>query len=154
MKQEELEKLYEDNIFPSINKFWKIIQQKQYDISYSEVKDFINNQPITQNFKVKKHKNGHITTFNPKEIVQIDIVIMDKFGKSNYNYKYILVIIDVFTRKAYAISMKTKSIQDTSTALETFCEDYFVPQVLNCDNDSSFMGKEFIKVINKYNSHD
>lgn len=148
---EQLEKLYEDNIYPSLDKFWKILKQKHYDISYSEVEDFINKQPVTQIFRVKKHKNGYITAYNPQERIQIDIVVMDKFGKSNNSYKYIFVIIDVFTRKAYAIPMKTKGIQDTAEALETFCENYFIPVLLNCDNDSSFMGKEFQKVINKYN---
>ena len=77
----------------------------------------------------------------------MDIVVMDKFGKSNNGNKYILVFIDVFTRKAYATPMRTKSINDTSEALENFCENNFVPMVLNCDNDSSFMGREFQKVI-------
>ena len=72
---------------------------------------------------------------------------MDKFGKSNNGNKYMLVFIDVFTRRAYAIPMKTKSINDTSQALEYFCENYFVPVILNCDNDSSFMGREFQNVI-------
>jgi hypothetical protein len=46
--------------------------------------------------------------------------------------------------------MKTKSINDTTEAFELFCENYFVPVVLNSDNDSSFMGKEFQNVIKKY----
>lgn len=76
---------------------------------------------------------------------------MDKFGKSNNGSKYILVFIDVFTRRAYAIPMKTKSINDTSQALERFCENNFPPTVLNCDNDSSFMGREFQNVIKEHN---
>jgi hypothetical protein len=76
---------------------------------------------------------------------------MDKFGKSKNGNKYILVFIDVFTRRAYAIPMKTKSINDTSQALETFCENNFVPTVLNCNNDSSFMGREFQNVIKEHN---
>ena len=148
--EKKLEKLYEENIYPSLNKFWNIVKQKQLDITYDEVKDFIDNQPVTQIFRVNKHRNGSIKAWNPKEKVQMDIVVMDKFGKSNNGNKYILVLIDVFTRKGYAIPMKTKSINDTTEAFELFCENYFVPVVLNSDNDSSFMGKEFQNVIKKY----
>jgi hypothetical protein len=149
--EKQLDKLYEDNLYPSLNKFWKIVQQKHYDASFSDVETFINNQPITQIFRVKKHRNGHITAFSPRERVQIDIVVMDKFGKSNNGNKYILVFIDVFTRRAYTIPMRTKSINDTSQALESFCENNFAPTVLNCDNDSSFMGRQFQNVIKEHN---
>lgn len=147
---DELEQIYEDNLYPSLNKFWNILQRKHIDISYSVVNSFIDQQPITQIFRVRKHKSGHITAFAPFQRIQIDIAVMDKFGKSNEGYKYILFLIDVFTRKGYAIPMKTKNIQDTSEALESFCENNFVPEVVNCDNDSSFIGREFQKVINKY----
>ena len=148
---EELQNLYEKHFYPSFDKFWKIVQQKQLDYSYRDVQNFINDQPITQIFHVKKKKGGHITAFSPKYKIQLDIVVMDKFGKSNQGNKYIFVCIDVFTRKAYAIPMKTKSIKDTSEALELFCERYFIPTIINSDNDSSFTGKEFQKIINKNN---
>jgi hypothetical protein len=151
MSDEQLKKLYEDNIYPSLNKFWNIVKQKQLDITFDEVKVFIDNQPVTQIFRVTKHRNGSIKAWNPKEKIQMDIVVMDKFGKSNDGNKYILVLIDVFTRKGYAVPMKTKSINDTTEAFQFFCETYFAPVVLNCDNDSSFMGKEFQSVIKKYN---
>ncbi len=148
---DKLEALYEKHFFPSLDNFWKIIQRKHIDVSFSDVENFINQQPITQIFKVRHQKQGHITAFSPKERVQMDIIIMDKFFRSNNGFKYILAFIDVFTRKGYAIPMATKSIRDTSNALEHFCERYFVPEVINCDNDSSFTGGEFQKVIEDNN---
>jgi transposase InsO family protein len=79
----------------------------------------------------------------------MDIVIMDKFGRTNGGHLYILLLIDVFTRKGYAIPMKTKSIKDTANALTLFCHKYFIPEIINCDNDTSFLGKEFKKVIDE-----
>ena len=84
-------------------------------------------------------------------ISQIDIAVMDKFGKSNNGYKYILFFIDVFTRKGYGIPMKNKNIEATSRALEEFCETYFTPEIINCDNDGAFMGREFQRVVKEYN---
>ena len=151
MSIKQLEKLYEVNLYPAFQTFWNIVQQKHLDVSYSTVQDFIEEQPITQIFRVKKHRNGNIDAYQPHERIQIDIAVMDKFGKSNNGYKYILFFIDVFTRKGYAIPMKYKNIQSTSQALEEFCETYFIPDIINCDNDGSFMGKEFQRVVNEYN---
>lgn len=151
MSVKQLEKLYEDNLYPAFQSFWDIVQKKHLDVSYSEVQDFIEEQPITQIFRIKKHKNGNIDAYSPHERVQIDIAVMDKFGKSNNGYKYILFFIDVFTRKGYGIPMKNKNIEATSRALEHFCETYFTPEVINCDNDGAFMGREFQRVVKEYN---
>ena len=144
-------KIYEEAMYPSIVKFWEIIKKKNFNVTYKEAHDFIEEQPITQIFRVKRHRDGHITAFDPHERVQIDICVMDKFTKSNHGFKYILFFVDVFSRKGYGIPMKTKNIKDTSEALETFCENHFIPQVINCDNDSSFMGRDFQKVIQRFN---
>lgn len=149
--ENRLLKIYEESMYPSLDKFWSIIKHKNLKVTYNQAHDFIEEQPITQIFRVKHHHDGHITAFDPFERVQIDICVMDKFGKSNHGFKYILFFVDVFTRKGYGIPMKTKNIQDTSQALETFCENYFIPQILNCDNDSSFMGRDFQKVIERFN---
>lgn len=151
MNSKQLLKLYEENLYPGFQTFWNIVQKKHLDVSYSTVQDFIEEQPITQIFRVKKHRNGNIVAYSPHERVQIDIGVMDKFGKSNNGYKYILFFIDVFTRKGYAIPMKNKNIDATSRALEEFCETYFTPEVINCDNDGAFMGKEFQRVVKEYN---
>jgi transposase InsO family protein len=149
--EQKLLKIYEETMYPSIDKFWKIIEKKNLNVSYKEANDFIEKQPIAQIFRVKRHRNGNITAFDPQERVQIDICVMDKFAKSNHGFKYILFFVDVFSRKGYGIPMKTKNIKDTSEALETFCENHFIPQVINCDNDSSFMGQDFQKVIERFN---
>lgn len=151
MNDNQLLKLYEDNLYPAFQPFWDIVQKKQLDISYSVVQDFIEEQPITQIFRSKKHRNGNIVAYGPHERVQIDIAVMDKFGKSNNGYKYILFFIDVFTRKGYGIPMKNKNIEATSKALEEFCETYFTPEIINCDNDGAFMGREFQRVVKEYN---
>ena len=90
MSIKQLEKLYEVNLYPAFQTFWNIVQRKHLDVSYSAVQDFIEEQPITQIFRVKKHRNGNIDAYQPHERIQIDIAVMDKFGKSNNGYKYIL----------------------------------------------------------------
>lgn len=149
--EQKLTRLYEDFVYPSFHEMWELSKRKHLNASYQDVHEFVEDQPITQIFKVNKHHNGNIIALEPKQRVQMDIAVMDKFGKSNNGYKYILFFIDVFTRKGYAIPLKQKNIENTSEALEFFCENYFTPEILNCDNDGAFMGREFQRVVKKYN---
>jgi hypothetical protein len=50
----------------------------------------------------------------------MDIFVMEKYNKSNKGYGYILAIVDVFSRKAYAYPMKHKALEDTTEALTKF----------------------------------
>jgi hypothetical protein len=64
---------------------------------------------------------------------------MIPYSKINKGYKYILTCIDVFSRFAYAIPLKTKSASDVLSAMKTFKNK---PRHIQTDS-----GKEF------YNSH-
>jgi hypothetical protein len=63
-------------------------------------------------------------------------------------------VVDVFTRFAYIIPMKNKDIESTSKALEeTLSYNKSKPNLIMSDNDSSFLGSEFQKVLVKYDIH-
>ena len=51
------------------------------------------------------------------EIWAIDLVFMDKFGDENNGYKYILTCVDIYSRFAFCIPMKSKTGLETSKAL-------------------------------------
>ncbi|XP_043471643.1 uncharacterized protein LOC122504550 [Leptopilina heterotoma] len=48
---------------------------------------------------------------------QADLVDMLTYAKKNRNYKYILTIIDNFSKFAWAVPVKNKSSEDISTAM-------------------------------------
>lgn len=74
---------------------------------------------------------------------QADLVEMQHYARENDGYRYILTIIDVFSRFAYAKALKTKSGYEVSEAMKTiFRENNISPLFLQTD-----LGKEF------YNHH-
>ena len=66
---------------------------------------------------------GHIVSFNPFNLLQLDIFVMLKYERYNKGYGYIFCVIDVFSRKVWCYPMKKKSLVDTTKALKTFFED-------------------------------
>ena len=66
--------------------------------------------------KVKVYRKIISERFN--EIYSIDLVEMQQFEKENDGYKYILNCIDVYSRFAWCVPMKSKTGLETSKTLE------------------------------------
>jgi hypothetical protein len=63
-------------------------------------------------------------------------------------------VVDVFSRFAYIIPMKNKDIESTSKAIEEVLSyNKIKPNLIMSDNDSSFTGLEFQKVLVKNDIH-
>ena len=75
-------------------------------------------------FKRKRRKfpRRKIITRYPGNIVQSDLIDMQKFSGSNSGYNYILVVIDCFSKKLWARPLKTKRGQETADALRSILE--------------------------------
>jgi hypothetical protein len=66
-----------------------------------------------------------------------------KYHKKNNDFKYILCCVDVFTRKAYAIPMKTKDILEVIKSIKLFFKQaYTTPYIITSDSDTTFLSKE------------
>jgi hypothetical protein len=78
---------------------------------------------------------GHVVAFSPWSLVQIDLLDMQKYSfdyskykpkkkldgvKTNFNkgFKYIMIMIDVFTRYVDVVMLKSKNIEDCVHALK------------------------------------
>jgi len=73
----------------------------------------------------KKFKTYSVYTEGMNDLFQADLVDMQKFRGENDGYKYILTIIDCFTKYACAIPIKTKNSRDVKEALKTAFEEMY-----------------------------
>lgn len=146
---------YDENNFPSLDRLYKLLKADEVKVTKEEVKKFLNSElseQLTKQQTFAKIKSGHIIAMGENEEWQIDIFFLPKYWKENHGYKMIFAVVDIFTRKAYCVPMKTKEIEDTTKALQYIIETYKVqPHVISSDNDSSFTGGKFQALLNKYN---
>jgi len=120
-----IEEYYEKSNYAGLDKLYKLIKKSNspkgnsVEITKSDVKTFLENQEQEQILKQSRKPidQGHITAFQENEETQIDIYDLSKYSGSNRNYKYIFAMVDVFTRKLYALPMKDKSIKSTTESL-------------------------------------
>src|SRR5436190_19304582 len=72
------------------------------------------------------------------DLLQADLVEMIPYSKENSGYKYLLTLIDCFSKKGYAAPVKDKTAENVKHALESI-----LPQ--NVKNLQTDDGKEFFR---------
>ena len=152
-----LNNIWTENNYPAKAKLLKLAKESNPAIKAKDVDTFLDKQSSYQLLKESKNLSshlGHIVAFKINEIWQIDIYDVSRFETSNKKFKYMFAVMDVFSRFAYIIPLKNKDIETTSKALEEVLSyNKTAPNLIMSDNDSSFLGSEFQKVLVKYSIH-
>src|SRR5271163_2992165 len=102
-----------------IQRFYDKIKEKYFSITKQEVIKFLNNlEPYQLHKRVIKAKTVYlILPKGSQQYYQIDLIDMQKYNTKNSNYNWILTIIDLFTKKAYATKLKNKEGETITTTI-------------------------------------
>lgn len=118
-------------------------------IRKQKIKTFLQNQETAQlNRPVKKEEFNRITAHKLNDIWQADLLDMKKWAKFNKNHTWILTIVDIYSRYAGAIPLKSKSTKVVKEAFETL---KILPKNLTTDNGKEFIGNEMKSFLQKNN---
>src|SRR3989338_2233156 len=115
MNDTELKELWEKNGFISARKLFKVIKEKHQNVKFAEINNFIKKQDVQQIHKPVRHlrnKETPIVSPFPKYEIQLDLIDMSNYSRQNKGNKWILVCVDVFSRKAEASAIKSKKPAD------------------------------------------
>ena len=150
-----IKKYYEEYNFPKVDKLYKVMKLDGNDINKKDIQKFLDEQIENQLLKqVKKEttkKLGSIHAFSENQTWQVDIFFMTKYKKQNNGFSYILCAVDVFTRKAYAVGMKSKNADDCISAFKSIVSTAGVPFVITTDTDSTLTGNLFQEYLSNNN---
>lgn len=87
------------------------------------------------------------------DLWQIDLVDLQKYSKFNNGYKYILNVIDVFSKYAWSEPLRNKQGVSVTEAMRKILdnENPRVPTNIQCDAGKEFYNKSFRKLMSDYN---
>lgn len=132
--------------FQSFNKLHKsTTKEGRYQVGVNRLRRWLQNQePYSRNrlFLPNRIKRSRVFVGGLKDQYDADLADYQKFEDSNDGYKYLLVIINVFSRYTWAIPVKSKSNRDIIPAFETIFQQGHIPRRLRTDQ-----GKEFTAPI-------
>lgn len=83
---------------------------------------------------------------------QADLVDMSDYSKENYNNKYLLTCIDVFSMYMWARAQKNKNRIQVTKAFKLLLEEGHVPNKLQTDRGTEFFNKYFQDSSSRFSS--
>ena len=123
--------------FSGITKLSKYISKSKKKIKKSLLGSdtYTLHTPIRKRFPRRK-----VIIAGQKQQLQMDLMDLSHLQKQNNGHKFILTVIDIFSKKAYAVAIKSKSAQDVLHAMKPIINTHY-PNLLYLQTDR---GKEFL----------
>lgn len=98
----------------------------------------------------KNFKRRRVITKGIDDLWQADLVEMGNYSKANKGYRFMLTVIDTFSKYAWGEALKSKNASDVYRAFETILKAGRIPKNLQTDDGKEFFNKEFSKLMRKY----
>ena len=146
-KNNLIKNLHERTIHKGQNSLYELVKQENFWWCgiYEDVKEYIKNCPICQQI----HKNvgrkpqiKQIITKGPRERYVVDLVdINEEINDNKKLYKYILNIIDHYSKLVGSYLLKHKSANEVLVKINDFIGHYGTPKILQTDHGKEFDNK-------------
>ena len=81
------------------------------------------------------------------EIWTADLVDMSPYPRANSGYKYLLTVIDVFSKYGWIVPLKTKTGKEVAMAFQELFTDNAPPSRLWTDKDTEFYNQQVKRVL-------
>lgn len=142
-KEQVLQKLYYDvgseAGFSSVEKLYNLARKQIKTITKDEIKQWLRGQiTYTLHYPARRHFNRNpVVASSVGELCQADLVDMQTFSSANDGYNYLLTFIDVFSKKAFAIPIKSKHASEIIKAFKKIF-DHIRPFMIQTDRGTEF----------------
>ena len=127
-----------------------IINKKQQfglSVNPNEILSQELHKPKRVNFERRRVISNHID-----HIWGIDLITMIKYSKQNNNYKYILTVIDFFSKYSWCYPLKNKNYNEIINSFkDIFKKSKRKPKMIQSDEGSEFTNKQVQKFFNDNN---
>jgi transposase InsO family protein len=105
---------------------------------------------------IKKFPKRRIVMKGIDDLWACDLVIMNAYAKENDGYKYMLNVIDTFSKYAWSEPLKTKGGIEVAKAFENIIKraaksKHKSPKLLHSDKGREFENKDFKQMLKRYN---
>jgi hypothetical protein len=92
----------------------------------------------------------HVVTRFRNELLQADLIDLQTHFKKNNGFKYILVVIDTYTKFVWVEPLKNKTAKEVTKHMASVLKKV-QPKLLQTDNGTEFYNKDFQDLMNKFN---
>lgn len=99
----------------------------------------------------RNYQRRRFTVRGLDETWQADLVEMQPYAKENKGYKYLLTVIDIFSKYAWAVPVKQKTGSEVASAMKSVLQQGRIPKNLHTDRGKEFYNTSFQSLMKQYN---
>lgn len=144
-----LEKVYYD-----VKKGYSGINElaRKTNLTKKTVENWLNKQNVYTLHKAIRHNfpTRRVIVSHIDDQWQADLVDMQKYKYHNKQFNYILTVIDIFSKYAWAIPIKKKTGEDITNSFRLLFKSRY-PKKLQTDKGLEFINKNTQELFKKYN---
>ena len=140
-----LKNLYDDpqvGTGASVKGFYNKITDRYLGIKRTDVEEFLGRQtPYQLTKKEPRNMRRPLVALYPNHRWACDLIDMSLYEGYNNHKKFILTVIDFFTKKVFAQPVSNKTAENVKNAFAEICRDNRTyPLILQSDNGGEFKG--------------
>ena len=88
----------------------------------------------------KRFPRRRVLVFSTGDLFQVDLMDFQSLASSNSGYRFVLVAIDVFSKFAWAVTLKRKTAEEVLRGLRIIVKD-MSPRKIQCDRGLEFFNR-------------
>jgi hypothetical protein len=154
MEGVRLEKIYYDPKNPAaFSTLERLYEATEKSISRTKIKKWLEEQRTYSLHKPKRKRfpRNFYDVDNIGDLWQADLICWESLESFNDGFKYILSVIDVFSKYAYTIPMKSKNALEVIRAFDKIFETGVRPPLrLQTDKGREFNNNKFIRYMKNH----
>lgn len=128
--------------FSGVNRLYDAAKRERKQISRSQVATYLSGQKTyAQHRRVRRNfRRSHIFAPRKNWLWEADLTEVQQLKRSNDNVRYLLVVIDVFSKYAYVRPIRNKLASTVTKAFQSILKAGEKPMNLRTDSGSEFKG--------------
>lgn len=126
--------------YGSAQDLYRRAKEERVTIHLDDVKKWLAKQPNKQRKAYKGSGNSYVANF-PRDQFQMDIGDMVELQTTKKQKRYLLAIIDIFSKYGMAFVLSDKTAEEAHKAIQTAFKTMGIPRSVYTDEGSEFKGK-------------
>ena len=155
---EYLSSIYYDPSHPAsysgVDKLYRVIKKEgKFRITRKALRQWLKSQETYTLHRQVRHRfpRSRVVVSGSGQQADADLMDMTQLSKFNDGYKYVLLLIDAFSRYLWTVPIKSKTGPTVTKALETIIEQGGKTSKLRTDKGSEFLNRDMQKMLKGHN---
>ena len=130
--------------------FYRSLKDQGKEVTHKKVKRYLESDDVyTLHKPVKRPKHyKRIYTKRIGYLYQADLIDVTKYGQENYGYKWMLLVIDTFSKYLWIFPMKNKRGESVTKTLTNFLT-YNTPEKFQTEQGVEFYNQSFKVLVQR-----